>query len=83
MSGAFVNSLHDFNEMSVRQVLTMKIIITLKRCDIDVTPNSHDHPTKKSMVLVGRINVSIVGIKGFKTFKGRLPFPESQTFALG
>ena len=35
-----------------------------KRCDLDITPNSHDYPTKNSMVLVGRMNVLIVGLKG-------------------
>ena len=35
-----------------------------KRCDLDITPDSHDYPTKKSMVLVWRMNVSILGIKG-------------------
>ena len=36
----------------------------LKRCDLDRAPNSHDYPTKKSMVLVRRKNVSILGMKG-------------------
>ena len=62
-SNKYVNSLHSFNEMSVRQVLRMKIIITL-RCDLDKTPNSHDYSTKKSMVLVGRMNASTRQIKG-------------------
>ena len=37
-----VNSPHNFNEMSVRQVLRMK----LKRRDLDITPNSHNYPAK-------------------------------------
>ena len=35
----------------------------LNRCDLDITQNSHDYPTKDSMVLVGTINVSIMGKK--------------------
>ena len=96
-----VNSPHNFIEISVRQVLRIKIknyqgpvagslvsanrwlrgvktfwfpwYLTpvsanhassnpgqLERCDLDITPNSHGYPTKKSMVLVRRMNVSIV-----------------------
>ena len=29
----------------------------LKRCDLDITPNSYDYPTKKSMVLVRRMKI--------------------------
>ena len=36
----------------------------LKRCGLDITPNFYDYPTKKSIAPVGRINVSIVGMKG-------------------
>ena len=54
-----VNSPHNFNEMLVTQVLRMKIIISL-RCDIDITTNSHDFLTKKSMVRGGRMNDSIL-----------------------
>ena len=36
----------------------------LKRCDLDIKPNSHDYPTKKSMALVRRMKVLILGIKG-------------------
>ena len=38
----------------------------LKRFDVDRIPNSHDYPNEKTMVLVKRINVSIVEIKGEK-----------------
>ena len=56
-----------FNEMSVRQVLRIRKIISFSlRCDLYLTPNSHDYAAKKSMVLVRIINVSIVGMKGFK-----------------
>ena len=59
----YVNPPHNFTDkMLVRQVLRMKNIISL-RCDLDITPNSHDYRTRKSMFLVGRINVSIVGMK--------------------
>ena len=54
-----VNSPHNFNEVSVGQVLRMKI-----RCDVDMTPNSHDYPKKKSLVLVRRMNISILAMKG-------------------
>ena len=36
----------------------------LKRCDLEITSNSHDYPTKKAMELVRRMNISIVGVKG-------------------
>ena len=36
----------------------------LKRRDLDITPNYHDYPTAKSMVLVKGINVLILGMKG-------------------
>ena len=50
----------------------MKIIISLiKRCDLDITSNSHDYPTKKSMVLVRRMNSWILGMKGFLTLQQR------------
>ena len=33
---------------SIRQVLRIKIILLLvNRCNLDITPNSHDLPTKK------------------------------------
>ena len=35
----YLNSLHNFNHTSVTQVLRMKIIISLSRCDRDITPN--------------------------------------------
>ena len=60
-SDEHVNSLHNFNEMSVRQVMRMKIIISSS--DVDITPNSHGYPTKKSKVLVTRMNVSILRMK--------------------
>ena len=50
--------------MPVKQVLRIKTII---RFDVCITPNSHDYPKKNPMVLVGRINVSIVGMKGLKS----------------
>ena len=34
----------------------------LKRCDLVRTPNSHDYPKEKSMVLVRRMNVLISGM---------------------
>ena len=33
-------------------------------CDLDMIPNSHDYPTNKSVVLVKRMNISILGMKG-------------------
>ena len=36
----------------------------LKRFDLDMVPNSHAYPTKKSMILVGRMNFSILGMNG-------------------
>ena len=33
---------------------------------LDITPNSPYYPTKNSMVLVGRMNLSIVGMKGLR-----------------
>ena len=38
----------------------------LKKYGLDITRNSHNYLTKNSMVLVERINVSIVGMKGLK-----------------
>ena len=54
----------------------------LMRCDLDVTQNSHDYQTKKPMVLVRRINVSIFGMKGVNTTQisaCRLPLNAKQT----
>ena len=56
-----VNSPHNLNEMSVRQVLTIKDIISL-RCDFDITKNSHDYIKEKYIVLVRRMNVSILAM---------------------
>ena len=53
----------------------------LKRCDLDITPNFHDYPTKKSMVLVRRMNVLILGMKGWMT-SSDLPFAVSQNAML-
>ena len=53
------------NEMSFRQILRMKIIVRFKNiCDLDITPVQFLMITqqKSSMVLVGRMNVSIVGM---------------------
>ena len=36
----------------------------LKRCDLDITPNSHVYQTKKFIGRVKRMNVSILGMKG-------------------
>ena len=33
----------------------------LNRCDLNIMPSSHDYPTKNYMVLVRRINLSILG----------------------
>ena len=60
-SDQYVNSLHNFNEMSDTEVLRMKMSIRLK--GVILTPNSHDYPTKKSMSLVRRMNVSLFGVK--------------------
>ena len=38
-----------------------------KRCDLDITPNSHDYLTKKYMVLVGRMNSLVMEMKGLNT----------------
>ena len=63
-----VNSLHKTNEMSVRQVLRMKIIV-LRGVIVIYNTNSHDHPTKNSVVPVGRMNVSILtGVSLFFCF---------------
>lgn len=68
-SDQYINSPHNFNDMSVSQALRMKIIISL-RDDLYTTPNSRDYPVKKSMVLHVltcrrmNINFSILGIKG-------------------
>ena len=35
-----------------------------KRCDLDITPNSHDCPSKKAMLQVRRMCDSIVGRRG-------------------
>ena len=61
-SDQHVNFPHNFNEMSVRQILRMT-----NRCGLDKTPNSHEYPAKKSMVLVRRMYVSILGMKGLKS----------------
>ena len=60
-SDRHVNSPHNLNEVSVRQVLRIKNIISL-RCDFDITPNSHDFIKEKYMVLVRRMNVSILAM---------------------
>ena len=61
-----VNSPHIFNEMSVRQVLRMRLIIRLTGVILNIIPNSLDYPTKKSMALVRRMKVLILGMKGLK-----------------
>ena len=33
-------------------------------CDLNMIPNSHDYPTNKSVVLVKRMTISILGMKG-------------------
>ena len=38
----------------------------LDRCDLDITANSHGYLTKKYMVLVRRMTVLILGIKGLR-----------------
>ena len=53
------------NELSVRRILRMNIIVRFKnRCDLDITPVQFLMITqqKNSMVLVGRMNVSIVAM---------------------
>ena len=45
------------------------------RCDLDITPNSHDYPTKKSTELVRRINDPILGMKGLKSLGKVWPPP--------
>ena len=40
----------------------------VKRCDLDITPNSHDYPTKNSLALVGRMIVLIVGMDSEESF---------------
>ena len=53
------------NEMSVRQILRMNIIVRFKNsCDLDITPVQFLMITqqKSSVVLVGRMNISIVGM---------------------
>ena len=44
----------------------MKIIIRLNKRDLDITQNSQAYPAKKSIELVRRMNVSIMGIKELK-----------------
>ena len=51
----------------MRQILRMKVIIRLRGVNLDMTPNSHDYRTKKSVVLVRRINISILEMKGLRT----------------
>ena len=58
-SDQYVNSPHNFNEDT--EVLRIKMSIRLK--GVILTPNSHDYPTKKSMSLVRRMNVSLFGVK--------------------
>ena len=51
----------------------MKIIISL-RCGLDITPNSHDYPTKKAIILVRRMNASILRMEGLRpNFRFSLP----------
>ena len=45
----------------------------LKRCDCDITPNSHDFPTKYSIVLGGRMNILILGTKGLNFIENPKP----------
>ena len=62
-SNQHVNSPHNLNNMFVKTGIEKEDNYQLKRCGFDLTPNSYDYPTKKSMVLVRRINVSILGVK--------------------
>ena len=52
-SDGYVNSLYSFYEMStsVKQVLIIGHYYQLKRCDLQMTPSSHDYPTKNSISL--------------------------------
>ena len=43
----------------VRQYCESKSVCCLSVVNLNITPNSHDNPTKNSMVLVGRMSVSI------------------------
>ena len=48
------------------------------KCDLDISPNSHDYPTKKSIVLVRRMKFSILGMKlriDASAFTFMKPFP--------
>ena len=62
-----VNSPHSFSETSVRQCSENEDNHQVKRCDTDITPNTHNYPTKKFMVLVRRMKVSIFVMKGLRT----------------
>ena len=64
LSDQRANYPRNFNEMSTRQVLGMKINISLRGETLIMTSNSHNYPTKKYMVLVTRMNVSILVMKG-------------------
>ena len=61
----YVNSPHSFNEMSVTAI-EGKDYYQLNRCDLDISLNSHDYPTEKSKLLVRRMNVPILEMKGLR-----------------
>ena len=52
---------HNFNKMSVRK--------GIKRIKRNISLNSHDYPTKKSMVLVRRMIILILRMKGLTLSK--------------
>ena len=60
----------------------MKMIISLGRCDCDVTPNSHHYPKKKSMALFRRMNILILGMKGLTNVSRPCLATDSHVFAL-
>ena len=60
-----VNSLYNFTIFYniSHTVIENEDYYQLKRCNLDMTPNLHDYKTKNSMVLVGKMNVLIVGMQ--------------------
>ena len=61
-SDRYVSFLHNFNVSQTG--IENEDYYQLERCDPDVTPKSHDYPSRNSMVLVERMNVSIVEMNG-------------------
>ena len=55
-----VNSPHNSSQVSIENEVNYQ----LKRCEFDITPNSYDYSTKKPIVLIRRMNVLILGMKG-------------------